>query len=90
MKDKNNLEPSDYTTGVSNTLNPVNPETALLGVVKKLKALEIIKEKDVIVTTLKQAVSSTHYNNMLLLKIMDGEVKAITDEEYELLKEILL
>ena len=53
---------------------------------KELKALEIIKEKDVDVGWLKRAGNLYHYNMGMSIK----SYGALDQEEYDLLKEVLL
>ena len=66
---------------------------------KKLKALEIIKEKNVVITMVKQTQNAKEYNmfvyDFLQIKRVDEEKyklspQPLTQEEYYLLKEVLL
>lgn len=52
---------------------------------KSLKALEIIKEKEIDIAYIKCCDSREHYNVMCEL-----EKEKLTQEEYDLLKEVLL
>ena len=54
----------------------------------KLKALKIIKEKGVCVALLKSSNSVKSYNDTL--KLEDRPEKDLTQEEFNLLKEVLL
>ena len=129
MKDKNNLEPSDYKTGINNTLNEPNnflplfetkmtkqelsplerakfehsqlangfPNIEYLReldeIEKKLKVLEIIKEKKVDVVMLKTISDFATYNeHRIPNKVKDYVCVSdymLTQEEFDLLKEVL-
>lgn len=58
------------------------------GTKKKLKALEIIKEKDVHIVWLKESRTLEAYNEELEKRRMHDRL--LTHEEYDLLKEVLL
>ena len=55
---------------------------------KELKALEIIKNKNVDIAILKNTENVEQYNNTILLFFKCS--KELTQEEYDLLKEVLL
>ena len=67
--------------------NP-NLQNATDIVVKELKALEIIKSKNVDIAILKNTENVEQYNNTVLLFFKCS--KELTQEEYDLLKEVLL
>ncbi len=56
---------------------------------KSLKALEIIKEKDVDIVSLKNALSSEQYNSFISFRINYMDYMKLTEEEFNLLKEVL-
>ena len=64
-------------------------ETALKDTEKYKKALEIIKEKQVDVYWLWLSADVEKYNDVMNKKFIDTQKHILTQEEYELIKEIL-
>lgn len=101
MKDKNNLESSDYITGVSNTLNQ-NPLEALEQLSKLVFIYGGAEQYKIIEKTLKGLEILKRFNNYNIIQIQDQwyilqgdsffkSLKiSITEEEAVLLKEVLL
>ena len=63
----------------------INDEEYRRSVIKRLQTVEIIKEKDVNIQDLKVSYSFNEYNTF-----KGNEYKYLTQEEYDLLKEVLL
>ena len=63
-----------------------------LGIDEELKALEIIKNKDVHTVILKHSISKDDYNQKISMIVTKKRAKtmSLTQEEYDLLKEVLL
>ena len=59
--------------------------TLNIDIYKKLKALEVIKEKEVDIHLFKISANCDHYNWLI-----ENRKNKLTQEEYELLKEVLL
>ena len=64
-------------------------QDAVLDDFKKLKAFEIIKKKDVNITWIKDSQNMSEYNSWFLGERLEKRYY-LTQEEYELLKEVLL
>jgi len=62
---------------------------ALLKAQEQEKVLSIIKEKDVDVSLLKQALSVKQYNDFISFKIDYMDYMKLTEEEFDLLKRLL-
>ena len=61
-------------------------ESKVLNMIKSLKALEVIKEKGIILQFIKETYTVEQYN----AGVFGTLVKPLTQEEYELLREVLL
>lgn len=104
MKDKNNLEPSDYKTSVSGSLNGLEAleeivdyaineftdnekkyQKDLETIEKELRALDIIKNKIVLVDVFIESEDVNDYNEF----VSKSKDRHLTQEEYDLLKEVL-
>ena len=68
------------------TINGLEKVVRYCDVEKELKALEIIKEKGIILQFIKETYTVEQYN----AGVFGTLVKSLTQEEYDLLKEVLL
>ena len=72
------------------TQEDIKTEKALTLVEKSLKALEIIKEKEVDVALLKLSDNIERYNELIKHSHLTILYYELTQEEYDLLEEVLL
>jgi thiamine monophosphate synthase len=81
------LETEYYTKNGVRFLEFRDDDERLDTIEKELKALEIIKEKDVDIYIFQRCETVDKYNSRVIHIV--GETRELTQEEYDLLKEVL-